>query len=396
MVMLKNTNLLVLSHTYNSFIKDPIEIISKDFNKIYVLVRYKPIAELSNIIPLKFFKSRKIHSKRISIDLTNKPDNVEVILVPLWYLPFKFFEKFIGHLHARAVLRILKSENIKFDIIHAHFGWSAGYAGMIIKEKYRKPLVITGHGQDVYEIPFRNDNWKAMMREVFFRADRLLTVSKKNRDYVKKIDVRIKVTITNNGYSNSLFWYIEKEEAKKFLNIIDNRKIILTIGNLEKVKGYDILIKALKIVSITRKDFLCLHIGDGSKESYIKKLISEYDLDDYVKLLGSKPHNELVYWFGACDFFISSSLFEGNPTVMFEALGCGKPFIGTNVGGIPEVIHLQNYGLLSQPGNEKTLANNIIKALNLDWNSKEIIEYSKKYRWENITKEIVEIYKKLL
>ena len=81
---------------------------------------------------------------------------------------------------------------------------------------------------------------------------------------------------------------------------------------------------------------------------------------------------------------------------MFETLGCGKPFIGTEVGGIPEVITSQNYGLLSQPGNEKALANNIIKALNLDWNSKEILKYSKQYRWENISREIVEIYKKLL
>jgi len=396
MDMLDKANLLVLSHTYNSFIKDPIEIISKDFNKIYVLVRYKPIAELGNIIPLNFFKSRKKHSRRYSIDLTNKPDNVEIILVPLWYLPFKFFNKFIGPLHAKAVLRILKRRKIKFDIIHAHFGWSAGYAGMIIKEKYKKPLVITGHGYDVHDLPFRSDYWKAMMREIFTRADRLLTVSKKNRDYIKKINVKKKVTIINNGYSNSLFWYIEKEKAKNILNLVDNRKIILTIGNLEKFKGYDILIKALKIVFIIRKDFLCLHIGDGSKESYIKKLISEYDLNENVKLLGRKPHNELVYWFGACDFFISSSLFEGNPTVMFEALGCGKPFIGTEVGGIPEVIYSENYGLLSQPGNEKALAINIIKSLNLDWNSKEILEYSKQYRWENITRKIVEIYKELL
>jgi len=65
---MNKTNLLVLCHTYNSFIKDPIEIISKEFNKIFVLVRYKPFAELSNIIPLPFFKSRRKHSS-ISADI---------------------------------------------------------------------------------------------------------------------------------------------------------------------------------------------------------------------------------------------------------------------------------------------------------------------------------------
>ena len=136
--------------------------------------------------------------------------------------------------------------------------------------------------------------------------------------------------MSNNYHLRSLYAYYKINK-----NIFERGKDLKQF----EVKGYDILIKALKIVSIIRKDFLCLHIGDGSKVSYIKKLISEYDLNENVKLLGRKPHNELVYWFGACDFFISSSLFEGNPTVMFEALGCGKPFIGTEVGEIPEVIY---------------------------------------------------------
>jgi len=394
--MLNNTNLLVLSHTYNSFIKDPVEIISKEFNKVYVLVRYKPLAELGNIIPLSIFKSRRKHSKRYSIDLTNKPDNVEVILVPLWYLPFNFFYKFVGSQHTKAVLKILKKRNIEFDIIHAHFGWSAGYAGMKAKEKYKKPLVITGHGYDVYDLPFRDNYWKTKLREVFNKADSLMTVSKKNSEYLRKLGIKKEVVIFPNGYSSSLFKFLEKNEAQSFLNLSEKRKIILTIGNLEEVKGYDILIKALNIVSKIRKDFLCILIGEGTKESNIKKLISHYNLNEYVQLLGSKPHDELVYWFGASDFFVSSSLFEGNPTVMFEALGCGKPFIGTKVGGIPDVISSSDYGLLSKPGDEKELANNILRALEAKWNSRKIIDYSKQYSWENITKNIIEIYKTLI
>ena len=394
--MHNKTNLLVLSHTYHSFIKDQVEIISKEFNKIYVLVRYKPIAELANIIPFPFFKSRRKHSKRNSIDLTNKPDNVEVILVPLWYFPFNFFYKFVGSQHAKAVLKIIKKRNIEFDLIHAHFGWSAGYAGMKVKEKYNKPLVITGHGYDVYDLPFRDKYWKIRLREVFNNADRLITVSKKNRDCLRKLGITKEIDMFPNGYSSSIFRYIEKHKAKKILNLSDHRKIILTIGNLEKVKGYDILLKAIIILSRKRKDFLCLLIGEGTEESNIKKIISKYKLDDYATLLGRKPHNELVYWFGACDFFVSSSLFEGNPTVMFESLGCGKAFIGTNVGGIPDVINSPHYGILSQPGDEKELAENMFKALDEKWDSRKILEHSRLYTWEKITQNLIEIYLKLL
>ena len=389
-------NLLVLSHTYHSFIKDQVEIISKEFNKIYILVRYKPAAELANIIPFPFFKSRRKHSKRYSIDYTNKPDNVEVILVPLWYLPLNFFNKFLGPKHAKAVLKILKNRKIKFDIIHAHFGWSAGYAGMKVKQKYNKPLVITGHGYDVYDLPFRDKYWEKRLREVFSNADGLITVSKKNRDCLRKLGIKKDIEVFPNGYSSSIFWYIEKKKARKILNLTDQRKILLTIGSLEKVKGYDVLLKAILILSKKRKDFICFFIGEGSEESNIRKKISKYNLDDYVTLLGGKPHNELIYWFGACEFFIASSLHEGNPTVMFETLGCGKAFIGTHVGGIPEVINSPYYGILSQPGDEKELAENLFKALEKKWDSKKILEYSELYTWENITQKLFEIYRKLL
>ena len=113
--MFKDKNLLVLSHTYNSFIKDPVEILAKQFNKVYVLVRYQPVAELSNYIPLSFFRSRAKYSKEHSIDLTNKPKNVEVILVPLWYSPFSRFYYSVGKKHANAVLRIIKKFNINIQ-----------------------------------------------------------------------------------------------------------------------------------------------------------------------------------------------------------------------------------------------------------------------------------------
>ncbi|GAI63180.1 unnamed protein product [marine sediment metagenome] len=267
---------------------------------------------------------------------------------------------------------------------------------MIVKEKYKKPLVITGHGYDVYDLPFRDKYWRNRLREVFRNADSLITVSLKNRECIIKLGIKKEVYVFPNGFSSSIFNYIEKQKAKKILNLLDQRKIVLSVGSLEKVKGYDILIKALNILSRYRKDFLFLLIGEGTEEGNLKKLISKYKLDDYVKLIGGKPHNELVYWFGACDFFVSSSLFEGNPTVMFESLGCGKPFIGTKVGGIPDVINSPHYGILSQPGDEKELAKNIFKALEEEWDSRKILEYSKLYTWENITQNLIELYQKLL
>ncbi len=394
--MFKDKNLLILSHTYNSFIKDPVEIMAKDFKKIYVLVRYSPLAELGNLIPLSVFKSRRKYSKRYSVDLTNKPENVEVILVPLWYLPFNFFYKFVGPMHARAVLKILRKKKISFDLIHAHFAWSSGYAGMKVKERYRKPLVVTGHGYDIYDLPFRDDVWKQNITEVLNSADELITVSSYNKKMIKNLEIKKEPNLFLNGFSKDLFGRVNKQEMRTKLNLPKNKQIMLTVGNLEKIKGYDILVEALKIVKEKQKDFLCIHIGAGTQEKKIKDLLKRYGLEKNFKLLGRMPHNELKDWYGSCDFFVSSSLFEGNPTVMFEALGCGKAFIGTKVGGIPDVIVSDDYGKLAEPGNFSELAKSILWALERTWGSDKILEYSKRYSWNNINKKLFLIYQNLI
>jgi glycosyltransferase involved in cell wall biosynthesis len=393
--MLKDKNLLVLSHTYNSFVKDPVEVMAKDFNRIYVLVRLHPLAELGNIIPLPFFKRRAKYSKRYSIDLTDKPDNVEIFTVPFFYLPFKNIYLKAGKRHARKALEVIEKNNLKFDLIHAHFAWSAGYAAVKIKEKYNKPLVITGHGYDIYKLPLRSERFKDEIVKVFNSADQVLTVSEKNNEYLKGMGVK-NVKVFPNGYAANIFYYKDKQECCEKLQLPINKKTILTIGNLEEVKGYEYLIKALEMVRQKDSNFLCLHIGAGSLEGRLRKMVKEKGLESHIQFLGRQPHNELVDYFGASDFFVSSSLAEGNPTVMFESLGCGKPFIGTKVGGVPEIISSEDYGLLCDSGDEKALAENILRALDKDWNTEKILSYAEEFSWENICKNIEGVYKDLL
>ena len=393
--MLKDKNLLVLSHTYNSFIKDPVEILAKNFNKVYVLVRHNPLSELGNIIPLKFFKNRAKYSKRYLIDLTNKPENVEVIPVSFFYLPIKDLYLKAGPRHLRKVMQTIKKRNIKFDLIHAHFLWSAGYVGAKLSQKYNKPLVLTGHGYDVYKLPYSSKKFMKAIQSVLEQADKILTVSDENRKILNKLGAK-DVRVLPNGYSKELFYFVEREKALKKLDLPRNRKIILTIGNLEEVKGYEYLIKAIKIVSKKEPSVLCLHIGSGSLEGQLKDLVTKLNIEKNFKFLGRKPHDKLVDYFGASEFFVSSSLSEGNPTVMFESLGCGKPYIGTKVGGVPDIINSPKYGLLCQPKDEQILADNIYKAIHKKWNTNEILKYSKQYSWDNVCKNILNIYERLL
>jgi glycosyltransferase involved in cell wall biosynthesis len=79
---------------------------------------------------------------------------------------------------------------------------------------------------------------------------------------------------------------------------------------------------------------------------------------------------------------------------MFECLGCGTPFIGTKVGGVPEIITSEDYGFLVDPANPEELAKQILTALGKEWDSNKILTYSRRFTWENITEDILAVYTK--
>jgi glycosyltransferase involved in cell wall biosynthesis len=81
---------------------------------------------------------------------------------------------------------------------------------------------------------------------------------------------------------------------------------------------------------------------------------------------------------------------------MFECLGCGKPFVGTKVGGIPEIITSDDYGLLVEPCDSQDLNKKIEIALDKEWDEGQIKEYAEQYQWENIAEKIQHIYSSVL
>ncbi|HWQ48077.1 MAG TPA: glycosyltransferase [Methanosarcina sp.] len=92
------------------------------------------------------------------------------------------------------------------------------------------------------------------------------------------------------------------------------------------------------ILSKKEKNIICFIVSGGKLKGKLNKQIISAGLQGHVKLIGDKLHNGISLWMNTCDVFVLLSLNEGNPTVMFECLGCGKPFVGTKIGGVPEII----------------------------------------------------------
>lgn len=400
MKALKDCNLLVVSERYphikdpisSSFVKNQVDCLRDYVKKVYVI-------SLAPYVPrfLSRFSFMEGRGRWDGYAEDYKYDNVEVYFARPWALPFDFSRRRRGDEGLRSARRVIEKNKLEYDLIHAHFTYSAGYVGAKLKESSGKGLILTVH---------EDRNW--LMNEIASKdekllftwrsCDRIIRVNKADLDMFKAINIDpSRLVHIPNGFSSSQFHSISKKEAREKLNIPEDKLVLLNLAALEPYKGQEYLIRAMKTVTESRKDAVLYIVGKGSLRGYLQSLINECGLQEQVILAGGdKPPEEIALWMNSCDIFVLPSISEGNPVVMFEALGCGKPFIGTNVGGIPEVVTDENLGILVDPKDTQSLARSIIIALEMDWNSKYIHEYSKQFTWEMIAKRILDQYDNIL
>ena len=389
-------NLLIISsrypHKYNTissiFVYSQVEELKKKFNEIFVIATTPYIPR---------FLKRGIEPKRQvdSLAQNYSYDNVQVYFTRNIVLPLESLKRLRGWQGYRSTVKILNKNSFKPDFIHAHFTWPSGYIALKLKEKMQIPYFITAHGHDIYDMPFRNDYYNKNIKKVLENSNHIITVSQKNKKIMTdKLGVNDnKITVIPNGFNPNLFYPINKQSVRKKLKLPLNKKIVLSIGNLMQVKGHKYLIESAKNVIKKRKDVLFLIVGEGSERKNLEDNIKKNKLGEYIKLMGPKPHDTISMWINSCDIFVLPSLDEGVPTVLFETLACGKPVVGTQVGGIPEIIKDDNLGFLVSSRDSINLADKIINGLNKDWDSEIITNYALEFSWGKIVNKIMNIYK---
>ena len=184
--------------------------------------------------------------------------------------------------------------------------------------------------------------------------------------------------------------------ARKKLGLPLNKNLLLSVGGLVDVKGHTYLVDAMRIVLKKRNDVILVIVGSGSLKERLQKKAKELGLNGKILFVGGKRHNEIPTWMNASDLFVLPSLSEGFPTVIPEAMACGKPVVGTKVGGVPEIITNQEVGLLVNPKDPEKLALAIVDALNKTWSSEAILNHAKQYSWNTLVPRIISVYKEVL
>jgi glycosyltransferase involved in cell wall biosynthesis len=291
---------------------------------------------------------------------------------------------------------MLKKSTVGFSLVHAH-RLDIGFTGAVLKDTYSKPLIVTCHGSDVYDFPFRDDFRYAVAKCVLSRADHVIAVCTSDAEKLLSLGLSSsKLSIIPNGFDDNLFQPIPEQSTREKLGLALNKKILLSVGILHEVKGYDYLIDAMYRISKIRNDVITVIVGSGPLEMKLRKKIEKLGLKQRVLLVGWEQHNKIPLWMNASDIFVLPSLNEGFPTVIPEVMACGKPVIGTRVGGIPDAISSDNVGILVKPRDPEALAQAILEALNQRWEHERIRGYAQKYSLKNVVKQILQVYQHVI
>jgi teichuronic acid biosynthesis glycosyltransferase TuaC len=377
-----------------TFIKQGIDSIANQKVNVTV-VSPKPF-----VIPFSAFPYHNF-SKLPRIEHTEKYD----LHYPryLYVVPKKYFYPLTGISYAHFISRYaIKNIKPKPELLHAHFSYPDGFGMIRLAKKWKIPFVISALGTLERKIAYEGSYTSRQIFEAMNCADKVLSVSEDLKLHIVNLGIcEDKVSVVPNGVDLEKFKPAGKEYARNMLNLPQDKKIVLFVGALKRIKGVDYLIEAAKSFLDTNISLYMVGRDDGMKKS-LEKRAHELKIDSHIKFTGPINHEDIPLWLSASDILVLPSLSEGRPNVILEAFACEVPVVATNVGGVPELIINGETGYLVPAKNSMELSEKVNKLL-LNRNLRlkmgkfgRMTIIQRGLTWETHAKKTVKIYSKLL
>jgi len=271
----------------------------------------------------------------------------------------------------------------KPNIVHVHTPLPLLH-GIFGKMFLGAKLVLTFHGTG-----FVRFESSAFLQWVVRRwVDAVFYVSKTMGGSLKELLPSTPLIYTPNGV-----------ELQQFHNKMWPRKNqLVAIGNLRWQKGYEYMLNAVNEVFREHEDYVLTIIGTGVLEDQLKRQVETLGMKDRVEFLGTQPRDRIADFLNESQIFVMSSVTEGFPKALLEAIACGTPVVVTDVGSCREMA--QNAGLVVMPRDVKALADAITRLINDSalWErfSSQGPKIAKEYDWSFVAQKVYGEYEKLL
>lgn len=268
-----------------------------------------------------------------------------------------FFSKFVFLFFLLSfyfnALKIIKKEKIR--ILHCHWWIPAGVIGHLLSLTNPISLILTTHGSDIFIL--RKFRWALPMARLIFKKVVAVTA----------ISTYLKDLLSSQlGIAKERIWTFPMPfDDKKFYPLEDKQTEmghILSIGRLIERKGYEYLIGACGILKNENVNFKLTIIGSGPEEGKIRRMIKDLGLENVIEILHNIPQKDLIFFYNRSQVFVLPSVTdwkmeaEGLGMVLMEAMSCKAPVIGTQSGGIVDVVLHEKTGLLVPEKDPEALA----------------------------------------
>jgi len=258
---------------------------------------------------------------------------------------------------AKKLANIIDENDV--DTIHLHWTKDIPFTVLAKLLSQKKPKLVQTRNMTMTR--FKDDFYH---RFLYKNMDLILAVTHQVKAQIERFvpqDIRPKVEVLYMG-SDKINMLNKNEliEFKKSINLKDGEFNVGMVGRINEAKGQHLLIKALSYIK--DKNIKAYFVGHEMEKGYIeklKKLSNELGVSNRVFFLGfmKNPH----HFFQACDTIVLASKKETFGLVLIEAMQVQTAVIGSNSGGVVEIIDDEQTGLLFKVGDEKSLANQLDK-----------------------------------
>lgn len=238
------------------------------------------------------------------------------------------------------------------DVVHTHMFWSNLYGTMAARLAGVPAIVTSEHGRNEWKRKWHK--WLEVHVISRFASARLCVsqdILQRRRD--------------SDGIPERLLQLVPNGTVVPRGSMRERQgNVIGSVGRLVTAKDFPTLIRAVGILARRGADVRLEIVGEGPERAEIERVISSEGVGSRVILAGSQDN--VNDWLDRWIMFVSSSIREGQPVALLEAMACGLPSVATAVGGVPDTLADGCEGIVVAAGNPEALADGIQRLLNND------------------------------
>lgn len=316
------------------------------------------------------------------------------------------------------VLAFSRKQGSPYRLFHANF-WMSALVAADVKKLTNIPFVVTFHALGKVRLIHQGSSDEfpaervAIEKRIINEADQIIAECPQDRDDLIALYGANPhcITIIPCGVSTQEFCPVDQQIARMILDLDPDERIILQLGRMVPRKGVANVIEALDTLRCKHgMNARLMVVGGESADAdpvktpeigRLSALAERLGVADCITFVGSRNREALKYYYSAADVFVSTPWYEPFGITLLEAMACGAPVIGANVGGIKYSVVNGKTGFLVPPKQPEALADKLYAVLSNPMLARRfrqngIRRVNAEFTWAKVAHSVSSLYERVL